>query len=240
MNTAKTKIESTRRFDLNNLVKSAMFGLLVVTMVLGTVGCSDQWREVDTGASEEDISAALDRMTGAQEATTVNGSLATQLLNDSKNVIYYKQSASPGAVPETVMSLIDVGPFFAGKSGMNIFDLQLTSVAVALIDGVVETSFGAQRYFLLLIEMSPADGSAPTYYAQTSAPGAYFFDEKNDTFEAEFAGKDGSTVILKTFDLDSKQSNELGAAVKFDVYTLNPDGTNRNIGQFGALAGFGG
>ena len=197
--------------------------------------CSEQWHEVDTGASEDEIYEALDRMQGSNEVQALGTNLITQMRDDSTNTIYFRKSANPGAVPESVFSMGDVSPIVGGNQ-RDVFDMFLTDVSIALIDGMVETGFGSERYFALMIELVSEAGTQ--YVAAMSSPGQYFFDEDEGVFEAEFQ-INGQTIILKTYNLSDTQTDALGATVKFDVYVLNPDGSGSPIGQFGALAGFG-
>jgi hypothetical protein len=221
------------------MIKSAVLKISIVVASLAvTTACSKQWREVDTGATEEEILEVIDRMQASPQAASVGTNLLTALRDDPSNVVYFKKSASPGAFPETVLSLIDMSPFIGGSSPVNVFQLGLSEVSVVLIDGVASTSFGDERHFLLMIEMVMQDGSRE-YFARSSGPGAYFFDNEGDTFEAEFTDANGETIILKTYDLDEEYADELAATVKFDVFRLNGDGSSSLLGQIAALAGFG-
>lgn len=202
--------------------------------------CSDQWREVDTGATLEEINQSIDEMAAQAPVSAFKQSSVSvnDLLEDPTNTIYFKRSAPGGAYPETVLSFADIRPFFPEVTGPeHVFSLGIQEATVIFVDGFAATT--NQRHFALMIKII-VPNSDPKYFTAISEAGDYRFDDKEGSFEVLLTGKNGDSLTLKTFNLSPDYKNELGPTPKFVVYRNEVDGSVTRIGQFAALAGFGG
>jgi hypothetical protein len=215
-----------------NVIKS----LILVGAVAAVVsGCSQQWREVNPGATPEEIDQILDRMVNGPGLLGVDPTIVNQLKNDAETIVFFKRSEGLVVPPEVVMSLSDVSPFVNGVPIQDVFSLGLQGATVIVLDGFANTSFGRDRFFVLLIEMIQADGT-PTYFSTMSQPGEFLFDSGEDLFEVAFTGVNGEALTLQTRDLSDDNDNELATNVKFKVF-VDEAGQRFPLGQFSALAG---
>ncbi len=192
--------------------------LLVLTVM--STACSNQWREADESVSGEDAFAFVNEFTG--QVAALSG--ITENLN---SVVYYAQSGEASGLPESVMSFGDVS--FLGAQG-SVFDMQLNSVTVALVD----TFVGEERQFSLLIKYDSA-----TFGAQSFAVSSADFSINEDKFEVVFEAN-GQTLLLRSYDIDDRYSDELDTSIHLKAYLLDPSGNETPIGQFSALRGFSG
>jgi len=214
---------------------------MVLSLGLGLSACSKQWREVDPGADEAEINATIERLAPQVSGFGLDSGFVGSLGRDVATRVYFKRSTGETSYPETVMSFGDVTPFISGLGlgPVSVFDpgFQMTQVSVILLDGFSQTSFGQDRFFVLLLEMQLADGRTVPF-AASAGPGDYFFDDGDGVLELYLTGVDGEALTLRTYDVEPDSGGELAANVKFDVFVTDALGPYR-IGQFAALAGFG-
>ena len=205
-------------------------------------GCSNQWRESDPGVTDGVVFQLYDEMliSGASGNGLFDTNIAQDLRGDLTSTVYFAESGAAMGPVASVMSFNDVSflgnslfsgnlPVFVGDS---IFQLGLSGVTVIFVDALHSSGV---RYFQLMIKMER--GSSVEYFRASSTPGSYDFS--SDQFEVFMPLQDGTTLILRTFDLSSSFKDELAGTIKLKAYLLE-NGQEFTIGQFSVLSGFGG
>lgn len=208
-------------------------------LALITAACSNQWRESDPGVDGDQAMALLSEIAagGQQRSFTVNA--LNDLVGDPYSTIYFAESnAAMGPVPR-IFSFSDtsfLGTLWGAPItiGTNVFHLDLNYVGVIFLDA--RTAQGA-RYFTLMMKFMTPQVPEPEYFIAQSAPNDYYMDDKR--FETRLPMRDGTVLILRSFDLDKDLADELAPTIQLKAYILD-GGIEYDIGQFSVLHGFGG
>lgn len=222
-------------------MKTSWLKIGFLILALGLSACSEQYRVTDPGADPAEINEILDRMqTQGSAVSSFDVNLLGDLRDDPTGSIFFTRSGTNGLFPESVFSIADVSPFIdTGSSRLiNVFEMELSEVSIAFVDGVSSPEFGSGRHFALMIEFNFQDGGPAEYYVGISNPEDYVFSD--EAFEVQFPGVNGETIVLRSYGVSEDFSDELRTNVKFDVWVIDNQGQTFQIGQFSALAGFGG
>lgn len=212
--------------------------LISLSLSLGTMGCSNQWRESNPGVTDDEVFRVYDEVFSMVNSNSNNGGfdtdLALDLRQDPISTVYFAESGAAMGPVASVMSFNDMSFLGSSFQGSNIFNLGLSYVSVVFVDAVSSTN---QRYFQLLIKMDGSSFQGPLYFAATSGPGSYDFS--SDQFEVLMPLRDGTDLILRSFDLSPTFKDELAGTIQLKAYLVR-NGQEFRIGQFSTLTGFGG
>jgi hypothetical protein len=204
----------------NKLIKLA--AVLVLTVM--STACANQWRTADDSISEIDAFSFVNEMSGSLN-------ILSGIEQNQSSVVYFAQSGEASGVAESVMSFGDLGfiaPQFAGFSVLD-FETPMGQTSVALVDAYV----GEQRSFALIIR-TEINGQPFTFVKESTD-----FSINEDKFEVYFVGNDGREFMLRSYDVDDNRTDELAASIHLKAYDVS-SGSERAIGQFSSLRGFGG
>lgn len=207
--------------------------IIIAALAMTQMACSQRWYEVDPGGTETDVQNMINLVSTASSGKNIDPSVAIDIWeNDLGASIYFKKSTEVFR-PENLLQITDMGVFLQQFSGLNVFNVGLTSASVLFMDGITATG---ERRFVLVVESISGETREP--FAAISAPGDFEFSD--DVFRVYFTAADGSAIILETADLDSEYEDTLGTHVRFKVFKVTGPGALIDIGQIAPLAGLDG
>ena len=204
---------------------------LLFSAIVSLSACSNQWRETDESVSDEQAFQLYDDIN--VNGVRSNSALFNDLRNDESSVIYYAESGEAFGEAKSVMSFSDLG-FLGGSYGVgtNVFDVDLQYAGVILVDAF---SSNGERNFALMLKLQTANSQSPEYY--TFVSNNYSLSDKK--FEVAFDLQDGTTLLLRSFDVDQDTKGELAPSIHIKAFIIE-NGQEFSIGQFSNLRGFGG
>ena len=209
---------------------------LLCTIFLMTTACSNTYRTVDAGLSTDTLmqylseaSSSLQSQSQSQSQTVSGGSSvdAATLAADHGTTIYFAHASTDpkgnfGPVA-SVLAFDDLS--FLGLT--NITSQSPADVGAVRVFFLDNPNFEGGRQDILIVGVAPLTDPTAFQYVKFEGRGQLDAGEFNVTF----AGADGTSYSLRTFDVDGES---LGANIQLKVYTA--DGTS--VGKFSILAGF--
>jgi hypothetical protein len=190
--------------------------LLILTLLtLTTAGCSNSWREGDSGRTPEEVAAYLDEVqNNSSSGTAVSGGsdVTTALQYRNEANIYFAEA--PGALGPvgSILSFIDFG--FLGSPNFTVQGMGIKQARVFFLD--------ASPNFGLVVGL---DKGAGFEYYGFSGQGSFDGD-----FEAVLSGSSGQITV---------QSDDIDVDILNDVIQLHVyDSQGGYIGKFSTLVGY--
>lgn len=212
-------------------MKKMILQLTLLFLVTGLTACSNQWRESDPSVSEDDAFQLYDELNVA--VSGASSTLIDDLRNDEGSAIYYAESGGSFGEAKSVFSFSDLG-FLGYDVGTTVFDIGLNYAGVIFVDAL---SSNNERHFALMLKLGSDQSQNAQTFTFVSEPGAYSFSD--DKFEVSFNLQDGTTLVLRSYDVDQKVSDELAPTIHLKAYIIE-NGQEFAIGQISSLRGFGG
>lgn len=201
--------------------------VFVMTLVLlAPTGCSNQWREADAEITAEEMTAMLDEVQSAQGQSLVGGDVNQALAMKDQPGVAIFFADSPGPLGP-VASVLSIGHFdFIGQSGLTYSSI--SEARIFFFDNPV----AGGRENGLIIGIKQADGGSFSYYGFTGNSTI-----SDGEFVAVMSSGGQEKLVLRSFDVDD---DDLAGVIQLQVYDIDANGSERYIGKFSTLVGFGG
>ncbi len=211
--------------------------LTILALTLASVfGCSERYRDADTGYSAEEIEGFLRDIGGRASLQGTGASSIKTMINDPSTSTYFAGSFKatgdhkPSMGPIEAVTPVEF-PELGIKLGLNdIQDIHVFFLDQIGTDGRYNHGF--------IFDIQSASGGAFTAYTwandSTSGLAPSSVDDEG-IFEVSFSLEDGKTLILRS---DDTTEGELNDVVQFEL--LIDDGTSEPyfIGQVSSMVGF--
>lgn len=186
-----------------------IFSLL---MSLATTGCSNSWREGDSGRTPTEVGALLDEVAGASGSSTANSDVTTAMQYRDDASIYFAEA--PGALGPvgSILSFVDFA--FLGSANYSLEGMHIKNARVFFFDH--SPDFG------LIVGIDQGNGFK---YFGFSGKGTFDGD-----FQAVLSGTSGQITV---------QSDDIDGDILNDVMQLHVyDSNRRYAGKFSTLVGY--
>jgi hypothetical protein len=202
----------------------ALNQFLTISLIFLSLGCSNQWREVDV-----DFDAAeLDEVFTAASAESTD-SVRDQIVamkEDSATAVYF--ATGPGALGP-VVSIASLYSFaFLGSAEADIGYWDIDEVSVILLDRA--TNSGHEVGFVFRYKLS-GSSSYVTHMFMGSA------DMSGKKYRAVLTNNGQNVLALESFDV---VDGDLAPVIKLKAYDFDAQGNEMDNGQFSTMVGFGG
>jgi hypothetical protein len=199
----------------------------IMAFVIALAGCSNQWRDADAEVTSEEMMAMLDEVQSAQGQSLVSGDVSTALaMKDQPGVaIFFADGPGPLGPVASVLSIFDFN--FIGQSGLTYS--AISQARIFFFDNPVS---GSRENGLILAIKQSSDGASFNYYGFTGNSTI-----SDGEFVAVMSSGGQDKIVLRSFDVDG---DDLAGVIQLQVYAIEADGSERYIGKFSTLVGFGG
>ncbi len=190
--------------------------LLASLIFLLATGCSQQWRDGDSGRTPEEVNTML------AEASASAGSSFTSI-NDGAWV-YFADTSGPMGNVATVLALDNLDFLNPGK------DLWYGNIRDARVFFLDNYTSGGHKA-MLIVGIDQAGSGTYTYYSMNG-------DGTVDggVYTAVLKGSSGNTVTLRSKDV---AGDSLLDVIQLKVYQTDSTGAEVEIGKFSTLIGYG-
>jgi hypothetical protein len=190
---------------------------LLFSLSLLLVGCSEQWREGDTGYEAEKIAAML------REATSTS---VSALRDDPETWIYFADTSGPMGGVASVLAFDDMEFLGAGPDTYIGQFSTIKAARVFYLDRLTESGHDAE-----LIVGIDQSGSGFQYYTM-SGTGVV----TDGVYEAVLTGSNGNTVTLRSNDTEDIGLKDI---IQLRAYVDDGAGGEVMVGKFSTLIGYG-
>lgn len=197
---------------------------VLVFVLFGGAGCSNQWRDADAEISASDMLQMLNEAkTSASSSTSLSQALS--LAQDPNAAIYFADAPSPLGTVASIASLVDWS--FIGSDGANLWYGAIESVRIFFIDAPTST----QRKTGLVIGIKKKGSQNYSYYGFVGT--ASMFEEE---YETVLSLNGQPKLVLYSTDVGE---GDLNPTIQLKAWKILPNGAEDYIGKFSTLVGFG-
>jgi hypothetical protein len=201
--------------------------LILILTIAAVLGCSNHWREGDTGRTPDEVAQFLSEVQSAQGQSLVSGDVSGALQYSNESVIYFGEapgiaSGTPGPLGY-VSNLLSFDDFsWLGSNGQTISWSTIQDARVFFLDHA--SSGGSDVGLVIGLNL----GSGYTYFG-FSGRGSV----QGGEFVATLSGGNGQ-IVVRSWDNDG---NVLNDVIQLKVYQANSGG-EEYLGKISTLVGY--